>query len=93
MTHKFNVMEIKYKENGDKTVTTKAEFNTPGEAMDFVREIKEPLANNRTWELVAEGGFDDGVNANKMEQIFEYENTHNGDIREYKYYIEHETIY
>ena len=70
----------------DRVVKT---FSTPGEAMDYIRGITDPYRYNSTWELVVEGGFDDGVNSNKIERTFEYENTRNGDYLGIKYYVEH----
>ena len=63
-------------------------FNTPGEAMRYVDAIGDPLALSNTWELEMEMFDGDGIIANKTKHGFQYENVHNGDIREIVYYVE-----
>lgn len=88
--HKFNVIEKR--EGAYESIKTVKVFDTPGEAMDYVTGLDDPMRLRKVWELVCDGGFNDGVNANKCERTFEYENTHNGDGLYIGYYIEHEVI-
>lgn len=85
---KFKVMCEEYKPDGSCTLTVVKETEIITEAMDYIRNMDDPLKFHKTWELVVEGGFDDGINAKTLEREYEYENVHNGDYRTFKYYIE-----
>lgn len=66
-------------------IIDKVPFTNPREAMEYVGKAHRYLS--RPWELVEFGGFDDGIHIFKTENIETYENSHNGDIREFRWYI------
>ena len=64
-------------------------FENAFEAHDYIDKIENPMVYHSVWELVAEKGFDDGVNLKNVFRTFEYEHTYTGEIREITYRIKH----
>lgn len=62
-------------------------FQTAAAAMDFVMTANQREQSDE-WEIVAEGGYYDGINATKTRQEFVFENIFNEKSKEICYYIE-----